>query len=457
MLRRRPLAVLMSSAMILSAVTACNDTGTKTSEVTDTVAVPTVTATSAGPGTDRESGSDVKDAEDGKLIIYGFNSEFTTLAEKYAGISEDDYEFVEVTDLDEYQEKLDAALADGEDAPDIFICDASFAKKYLMSDDTIPLKDIGITDEELDDMFDYYLQFGSCDGSVKGLAWAVAPCGVFYERELAEKYLGTSDPDELALYFSNWDAVKASSRKVSSASGSTVKLFAGFTETYDAYLAARSTGWEANGKINYDAQVTSYYDFAKSLCSSDLTFRAERWSASWKERMSDKSVVTYWGSLDFAKYQLALAPGEGMPVNSTTGDWGVTSAPVGYCDGGTYIMVSKHCDMKATAADIIRAVCIDEENLEELIGNGEFVNNVKLMTQASEDDKFAFEWLGGQNPYAVLLDSCLKADASIATADDELYNRMFLATVGAYSEGAFESVKDAKSAFEKSIEEERTS
>ena len=41
-------------------------------------------------------------------MIYGHNSEFVSLAEKYAGITSDDYDFIEVNDSADYQQKLDA-------------------------------------------------------------------------------------------------------------------------------------------------------------------------------------------------------------------------------------------------------------------------------------------------------------------------------------------------------------
>ena len=88
-----------------------------------------------------------------------------------------------------------------------------------------------------------------------------------------------------------------------------------------------------------------------------------------------------------------------------------------------------------------------------MVTNGEFVNNVKLMTSAAADDKFALEWLGGQNPYPVLLDAAINADASLAVADEDAYNNAFNAVVGAYCEGSFETVKEAKEALEDQLSE----
>ena len=76
------------------------------------------------------------------------------------------------------------------------------------------------------------------------------------------------------------------------------------------------------------------------------------------------------------------------------------------------------------------------------------------MTEAAADDKFCLEWLGGQNPYPILLNSALKADASHLITDEDIYDRAFNAVIGAYCEGAFETVKEAEDAFKEQLAED---
>ena len=457
------LALLVSAVMVIGSITACDKSGQDPSDTSDPSSSSEQTGTSATdttavpedlPGYVERTVADVTDEDNGKIMIYGYNAEFSALAEKYAGITTNDYDFIETTDSVSYQEKLDAVFSDGVDAPDIFTCDEAYARKYLASDNTIALNDLGIDYAELTDMFDYTLRFAADDDNViKGLAWKACPTGIFYERSLAEEYLGTQDPNQLAASFATWDAVLDSARTVNEASEGDVKLLAGYTETFDAYLSTREAGWIMDGTVNVDPNLEGFFDFAKTLYQEDLTFRAERWSGSWEDKMSNKSVVSYWGSLQFAKYELALNPGEGTAVNPTAGDWGITTAPVSYYSGGSWVMASKYCDKKATSADIIRAVCINADNLKDMVNNGEFVNNIKLMTSAAADDKFCLEWLGGQNPYPVLLDSAKNADASNVIVDEAEYSEAFMAVVGAYSEESFDEIKDALEAFEDQLSE----
>ncbi len=462
MKRRKLIALLLTSAMVIGAVTACDnptvDTAPTESSATsesETVTTETTEVTIDLEGYKELSVADVSDEGDDKIMIYGHNSEFIGLAEKYAGVTSNDYDFIEVTDSAEYQTKLDAVLSDGNGAPDIFTCDAAYARKYLASDNTISINDLGIDYAECTEMFDYTLRFASDENSVvKGLAWNAYPGAVFYERSLAEEYLGSSDPQVVAASFATWDNVLASAKTVNEASEGSVKLIAGTSEIYDAFLTDRTNGWVMDGSLNIDPNIEGLFDFAKQLYTDELTFRDERWSEGWSDRMSDKTVVSYWGSYDFAKYQLALNPGEGTAVNPTSGDWGVTTAPVSYYTGGSWVMASKYCDQKATAADIVRAVCINEDNLKDMVNRGEFVNSVKLMTQAAADDKFCYEWLGGQNPYPVLLDSAMNADSSLVAENEDDYSNAFKAVVGAYSEEAFETIEEAEIAFRDQLVED---
>ena len=181
MKKNKLLALLLSSVMVLS-VASCDmplvdpsaSSDPTTASSTDTK--PTASETTEVPpdleGYKELTVADVADQDDGKITIYAHNSEFIGLAEKYAGIKSDDYDLVELSNNNKaYQEKLDAVLSDGNNAPDIFTCDAAYARKYLASDNTIAVNDLGIDYAECKNMFGYTLRFASDENNViKGLS-----------------------------------------------------------------------------------------------------------------------------------------------------------------------------------------------------------------------------------------------------------------------------------------------
>ena len=90
----------------------------------------------------------------------------------------------------EAAENYDAYLADASNDADIMFVEADWALKYINDDDaTKPLSDIGFTDADYADLYDYTLEIGkSTSGVQKGLSWQAAAGGFCYREDLAEKY-----------------------------------------------------------------------------------------------------------------------------------------------------------------------------------------------------------------------------------------------------------------------------
>ena len=137
--------------------------------------------------------------------------------------------------------------------------------------------------------------------------------------------------------------------------------------------------------------------------------------------------------------------------NPTKGDWGLVKAPGDFFWGGTWMMASKYCDNKKTAADIMRAVALDEANLRDMTKTGEFVNSVAIMTDLASDSSYSVEYLGGQNPAAVLLAAATSIDNSTVGPNDQEINDAFNAVVTSYLAGEISSVSEAESVFAENV------
>ena len=88
------------------------------------------------------------------LVVWTFTDELKGIIEDYYVANNDlDYEVdVVVVPNENYQAKLDPALGSGKSAPDVFAVEAGYAKKYVDSDFTKDLTEIGINPEEIDTM-----------------------------------------------------------------------------------------------------------------------------------------------------------------------------------------------------------------------------------------------------------------------------------------------------------------
>ena len=419
-----------------------------TGETLKTPSVSEPSETASAPETFAEKPvADAKDTEGGKLVIWSYDPGFKKILDKYSPVK--DYEFV-VIDPEDYYDRLDEAFEAG-NAPDMFICDYDHAKAYADSDKTVSINSTGISNKACEVMYDYSLRM-SCDsyGNIKGLAWDLSPSAVFYQRSLAQQYLGSSDPSRVSKSFSSWAAFLSAARKVNKDSEGTVKIVSGTEEIFRSYMGNRSEPWKTDGRLKTDATAEAYYGYAKTIGSEKLTFGAAVGSDEWKDGMRNKTVLSYWGPLSLARSEaFALDPVYIRKANPTTGDWGMVQAPEAFTWGGDWIMVSSACDMKKSCADIMMAVCCNHDNLKDMLDSGMagFVNSKTVIRAAVVDERYKFAWLGGQNPYTILAPVAEKINAGPADADDARIKEIYSRTVDVYVEGGFKTVKDAIATF----------
>ena len=117
---------------------------------------------------------------------------------------------------DYYQSKLDPVLDDpsNELYPDMMGLEVDYVQKYVNSDWVQNVADLGITADDYANSYQYNLDLGTVTGedssdanNVKALFWQATP-GCFQLRaDLCEKYLGTTDVNELSTMFSTWDGI----------------------------------------------------------------------------------------------------------------------------------------------------------------------------------------------------------------------------------------------------------
>jgi len=467
---KKIIALMLSLAMVLGVVAACtngNNGGETTAAASSDAPAASADASEDAPAASDDSEpaasaeasdavadtsaytelaiADVTDEGD-KVLVYGWNEEFPGLVTKYSAVEYDQ----EITESNTYQTKLDQVLASGEDAPDIFVCDADYASKYMNSDNTIAINDLGIAYSELSEMYNYTLQFATDDNNViKGLAWQACPCGVFYNRTVAQETLGVSEPEDVAPFFATWDAFLETARTVNTASNGEKKVVSGTDDIWRAYLNTREQGWIVNGAVNVDPVMEDYFDLAKTLKDEGLTFETAQWDTAWTANMANQTVLSYWGPMWLLNFCMGFQDGS----NTTAGDWGLVKAPGDFFWGGTWMMASKYCDMKASVAQIMRDVALNEDNLRDMTVTGEFVNNISIMTDLASDPSYSVDYLNGQNPASVLLAAATLIDNSTVGENDQQINEEFNNVVNSYLNGDIATVADAEATFIANVEE----
>ncbi len=468
---KKILAMGISLAMVLGAV-ACSDDKTNETTAAETTAAPAETTaapaeTEGGDETEAPAETEAPVASSGlagftdlgaqevsnegtdPILVWSWNTEVKEHVEQYSNVA---FEFQEVGggNQDAYRTALDQAISSGNEAPDMYATDASWAQHYLKSDNSLAINSLGVDYADLGDMYLYTLQFAADDEKViKGLAWQACPCGIYYNTVLAKEYLGVDTPEEVAPFFSTWDNFLQTAKDVNEKSGGKVKAISGYDDVWQSYLNRRTSGWIVDGALNIDPALEGYFDMAKTLYDEDLTFKTTQWTDNWTNNVKNGSVLSYWGPMWLGQYSLAMAD----ETNPTYGQWKMVNSPSSWYWGGTWIMASGTCDMKADAGQILMDVCVNSDNLKKMANNGEFVNSVPVMTEIANDASFGLDWLGGQNPFAILLDTANTIDNSMIGVNDGAINDQFTAAVGTYVSGEVDTIADAKAAFEAAVKD----
>ena len=129
--------------------------------------------------------------------IYCWNTEFKGIYEAYAADLAESHgvevNFVIITnDYSAYQTNLDEALAEqkeaiDDDKVDIFLIEADYASKYIQSDYAMDvIRDVGLTQEDMADQYQYTKDIVSEDGIIKGVTWQATPGLFAYRRSIAK-------------------------------------------------------------------------------------------------------------------------------------------------------------------------------------------------------------------------------------------------------------------------------
>ena len=183
------------------------------------------------------SGSGKASLKDGGKVlnIYCWNEEFKSrLEDHYPGYQKVDATTGKIGDVtvkftivpsddNAYQNNLDSALkkqkdAKADDKIDIFLVEADYALKYVDTDYSVALAELGINDADLADQYSYTQDIvKDSNGKLKGSSWQACSAGLIYNRAIAKEILGTDDPAKVQEAVANWDKYNETATKVAGA------------------------------------------------------------------------------------------------------------------------------------------------------------------------------------------------------------------------------------------------
>lgn len=439
-MKRKLMVTLLSVTMAASMFTACGKAG----------------------------GSSAKVSDGGKVLnIYCWNEEFKSrVTDHYPGYEETDATTGKIGDVtvkwnitpnqdNAYQKHLDEVLlnqdkAAADDKIDLFLVEADYALKYVDTDFAVPVKDFGLTDDDLKNQYKYTQDvMTDSKGVLKGLSWQGCPGVLIYNREAAKEVLGSDDPAEVQKAVADWETFEKTAGQMKDAG---YYMVSSVNDAYRVFSNNVSGKWVQDGKVVMDDSIKNWIDLTKRMQDAgEIGTTNDLWSDDWSKGFyPDGKVFCYFGPAWLINFCMA-ADQEGSIANQ--GGWGATEGPQGFFWGGTWICGCAGTDNKTLVGDIMKQLTCNEDIMLDIVAkDSDFVNSKPAMEKAAADDAYAFPVFGGQNPLALFCKGAENCDLSNQSAYDQGCNEELQHAMKNYFEGNA-SYEEALDIFNKAIVE----
>ena len=441
-MKKKVLSTLLAITMVAGMMTGCGKE--------ESPAATADTASTTEKETGAAAGSTVAEAgEEGKVLnVYCWNDEFQRrLKAHYPDYTEVDATHGTIGDIqvvwnitpnadNAYQNNLDEALFKQESAAadskvDLFLVEADYALKYVNSDYTMAIADLGVTDADTANQYQYTKDVVTdSNGVLKGLSWQGCPGVMFYSREIAKEVFGTDEPAEIQKKVADWDAYKATADELKAAG---YQVASSANDAYRVFSNNVTSPWVVDGKINIDDNLMKWVEISKEMVDAGEVGTHDMWGDDWSKGFyPEGKVFSYFGPAWLINFCMA-ADQEGSIGNQ--GGWAATEGPQGFFWGGTWICAATGTDNAATIKDIMLKLTCDEQTMKDIVvQDDDFVNNKPAMDAMAADSSYSSSVLGGQNPLPMYCAGVEKLNLSNLSNYDQGCNEEFQKAIKNYFE-----------------------
>ncbi|MDY0277689.1 MAG: ABC transporter substrate-binding protein [Acholeplasma sp.] len=406
-----------------------------------------------------------KDKAEKKLVIRAWNDEFQGLFRKYyPDFKETKADGTDVlkdgtivkwvivaNENNAYQIALDEALKNQEsvyeeERIDMFLVEADYALKYVDSDYSLPVADLGITTDDLKNQYAYTQKvMTSSDGKLKGLSWQATPGLYAYRQDIAEEVFGKVGitPEEVQAKISDWTKFEAVAAQMK-AKGYT--MLAGNDDAYRTFSNNVSAPWvNANKEIVVDQNILNWIEQTKRFADAGYNNQGADyalWGPGWQKEQGPTGKTfgffySTWGiNFTLMGNSLGDSKAEKKVGNGLFGKYRVVTGPQSYYWGGSWLVSTKFTDQKDLVKDIMMKFTFDKDIMKSItLDTLDYTNNKVAMGEIANDPTYGSAFLGGQNHIKLFAEAAEKIDLKTLSIYDQGLNEGIQTAMKGYFAG----------------------
>lgn len=325
----------------------------------------------------------------------------------------------------------------------MFLIEADYALKYVNSDYTLDVKDVGLTDDDLKDMYQYTKDIATdSKGKLKATTWQATPGLFAYRRSIAKDVLGTDDPDKVQEALSTWDKFD---KVAEQAAAKGYKMLSGYDDSYRVFSNNVSAPWvDSNNKIVIDDNIMKWVDQTKKYTDKGYNNKSSLWNSTWAADQGPSGKVfgffySTWG-INFTLLGNSLATpvkegGKEEVGNGIYGDYAVCEGPQSYYWGGTWICAAAGTDNANLVKDVMKTLCCDKATMKKITEDTQDYTNTTSGMNEIASGNFKSDFLGGQNHIKLFAKSAPKINMKNISSYDQGLNEEFQKAMKDYFDG----------------------
>ena len=378
--------------------------------------------------------------KDVEFTIWTFSTEMSKIVKRY--YSSHNVKVVNKGNVDAVRTDFEAYLQANKQVPDIICLEAAVVAEYRESNiadsPLMALEDITTTD----DMYSYTKDVvRTPDNHLVGLSWQATPGGFFYREDTAKK-IGITTVEQMDTYMTSWTKFLELADLCRSHD---IAVTSGITDAVKVFLSQRENPWVVNNQLQMETVLfgnsetpTNCFDFVRKMHHGNYTHQTALESSGYYSDMESNNTLGYfcssWGLFNDIMTH----------TSESAGHWRMSSAPINFFKGGTWLSIPKKAEKADAAKEFIKYITSDKDFLRNRCKEtGDFMNSMSIMSELKDQSISSFEFgsfLGGQTNYlSKLYESAQHINGALISKYDSVIDGSFSTAVADYAKAGYQA------------------